>query len=524
MINKWPPIAVKICKETDVDLKFSSYKECHQCKSKLTAVVTWNTGEITKEPVLVNSKFCDECKNEKKTQLSKKYYKLYKKPNPQRYCKSCGIEVDKGKQCCSKCRAQTRITYKQNKKKLYNGLTKPEEIQYYINLASKVSSYKELHNLDTMPNKRSYSWLVKYCKPNWMVSVSEHNNRIQLEKVERDTKRVAEIRDLSYVKRIISSEHKFLHPLIVEFECTNGHTIKRPYKYIIKETKCSICSNQAKSIYKKEVKLLDIESNRNQKQNDKLNEALGRVKIVSDFIDSGEYKNYKNWTNAPIIFEYVWLRNGCGKKYLTNELKYRLDTISYFEYMYSNKCPYPTKKNHKWCKKCRKEQHIDEFRSVYICKDCSLQYRRDEYYETDKIKGREAYKNDPLVRLDSCVRTYIHSALKGKPKSRKTVDILGMSIEEFRNYVESNFENWMHWDNHGNKKGQWALQHIVPRNFATNEDEIYLINYHKNLIPMCSTENNKLQNRILNKQLNEWHVSNKPIQTIIQRNKDRIVL
>lgn len=56
-----------------------------------------------------------------------------------------------------------------------------------------------------------------------------------------------------------------------------------------------------------------------------------------------------------------------------------------------------------------------------------------------------------------------------------------------------------------------------------NENEIYLINYYKNLIPMCATANGILKNRIVKEQLNEWHNSDKAIQKIIKRNKSSII-
>jgi predicted nucleic acid-binding Zn ribbon protein len=444
-------------------------------------------------------------------------------------CKECNNPNPAGKSFCSEeCCSIYRKNYGRQKREankhlrlLYNGVSKTDEIKYYINLASKVSSYKELRNLDTMPNKRSCTWLVKYCKPDWMVSVSEHTNRVQLEKVERDTKRIAEIGELSYVKQIISSEHKVGYPLKIQFECTNGHIIKRPYTHIIKEGKCSICYTKTKSIHKKKVKLLEIESQQNQKKAGKLEECIERVKIVSDFIDSGEYKNYKNWINSPIFSEYVWLRNGYGRKYLTNELKYRLDTISYFEYISANKCPYPTKNNHKWCRKCGKERHIDEFRSVYICKDCSLQYRRDEYYEADKVQGRINYHTNPMVKLHALVKVYVNSALKGKSKSFRTKDILGMEWNEFRDYIESMFEPWMNWDNHGHGIGKWALQHIIPKTYAETEYDIYRLNYYKNLMPMDFSDNGALGDRILRYQLNEWHYDN--CSDFLDKYKDRIL-
>jgi hypothetical protein len=114
--------------------------------------------------------------------------------------------------------------------------------------------------------------------------------------------------------------------------------------------------------------------------------------------------------------------------------------------------------------------------------------------------------------------------LKGKyVKTKRTKEILGIEWDEFREYIEDRFEDWMTWDNHGQGNGKWALQHIVPRDFVISEEELYVVNYYKNFIPMCAIENGILKNRILKEQLNDWHLENKSIQQIIKRNTDRVL-
>jgi hypothetical protein len=391
---------------------------------------------------------------------------------------------------------------------LYNGLSRLDEVAYYKDLCNRVTSYKELYELDTMPHKRSYGWLVKYCKPNWAMTSDARFDKIQQDKKNSDTSKLNEVSKISYVKRIIDSEHNLRQPLKIQFECTNGHIIKRLYRIIVKQKECSFCSYESELLKNKKDRQYKLQSKTKIKHNLKLEKKLKKVSIVSEFIDSGEYKNYINWTRSPIHSEYCWLRNGAGSEYLTNELKEKIDTISYFEYMSSSNCPYPTKENHKWCRKCKVEQHVDEFRSAYICKECALKYRQDEYYEKDNIQGKVNYHTNPMVKLHTLVKVYVNSALKGKPKSFRTKDILGLEWDTFRDYIESLFEPWMNWDNHGHGVGKWALQHIIPRTFAETEDDIYRLNYYKNLMPMDFSDNGSLKDRILRYQLNEWHYDN----------------
>jgi predicted nucleic acid-binding Zn ribbon protein len=91
-------------------------------------------------------------------------------------CKVCGNPNPKGKHVCSDVCART---YSFNKSKLkreatkhlrplINGISKIDEIKYYKGLIDTVSSYIELRKADTMKHKRSYAWIIKYCKPKWI--------------------------------------------------------------------------------------------------------------------------------------------------------------------------------------------------------------------------------------------------------------------------------------------------------------------------------------------------------------------
>ena len=217
----------------------------------------------------------------------------------------------------------------------------------------------------------------------------------------------------------------------------------------------------------------------------------------------------------------MWLRNGPGKKYLTRKLKLELDRINYFVYKTGARCPYPKKKGYSWCKHCETEKTKDSFRGKNICIECGKVYRRENYYEADKIQGRINYHTNPMVKLHTLVKVYVTSALKGKPKTHRTKDILGIEWNEFRDYIEGMFEPWMTWDNHGHGRGKWALQHIIPKIYAETEDDIYRLNYYKNLMPMDFSDNGALHDRILRYQLNEWHYDN--CGDFLDKYKDRIL-
>jgi hypothetical protein len=106
--------------------------------------------------------------------------------------------------------------------------------------------------------------------------------------------------------------------------------------------------------------------------------------------------------------------------------------------------------------------------------------------------------NDNLYKLRHTIGNIIRDSLKrkGYVKEHKSIDILGCSIEEFKKYLESKFENWMNWENYGNPKDgvyeinkNWDIDHIIPLKTALSEEDIITLNNYTNLQPLCSYYN-----------------------------------
>jgi len=122
------------------------------------------------------------------------------------------------------------------------------------------------------------------------------------------------------------------------------------------------------------------------------------------------------------------------------------------------------------------------------------------------IYERERKKKDPLFKLKKLIKSKILTALKGKSHKKKnsSKDILSCSYEEFKSYLESKFEFWMNWDNHGLWNGEfnfgWDIDHIIPISSAITEDDVLKLNHYSNLQPLCSHINRYIKkNEILQK-------------------------
>lgn len=119
----------------------------------------------------------------------------------------------------------------------------------------------------------------------------------------------------------------------------------------------------------------------------------------------------------------------------------------------------------------------------------------------DKIKiTRDCYikikkETDILFVLKYKIRRTISNIItkNGYTKKSKATDILGCSFIEFKQHLESKFEPWMNWDNHGLYNGElnygWDMDHIIPMSSAKTEEDVIRLNHYTNFQPLCSYTN-----------------------------------
>tara|TARA_R110002012_G_scaffold244880_1_gene419860 strand:- start:50 stop:748 length:699 start_codon:yes stop_codon:yes gene_type:complete len=98
-------------------------------------------------------------------------------------------------------------------------------------------------------------------------------------------------------------------------------------------------------------------------------------------------------------------------------------------------------------------------------REAERKYRRDnlEKYRERKRKY-VAYRRatDPNWRLIKNLRTALCNTLQGRSKSASTMKIIGCTVEELFEHLEScsTWEPWMTRENYG--KGGWDVDHIIP--------------------------------------------------------------
>jgi hypothetical protein len=85
------------------------------------------------------------------------------------------------------------------------------------------------------------------------------------------------------------------------------------------------------------------------------------------------------------------------------------------------------------------------------------------------------------------MRNRVREALKRKGKNKHTMEYVGCTIEELRNYLEAQFKDGMNWEN----IGAWHIDHIKPcaKFDLDSEEEKHKCFHYTNLQPLWAIDN-----------------------------------
>jgi hypothetical protein len=148
-----------------------------------------------------------------------------------------------------------------------------------------------------------------------------------------------------------------------------------------------------------------------------------------------------------------------------------------------------SKENYDKIEKYRKNRYEEN-------KDILLSKQRDYHEKNKKERNRYSlrYKRnkldtDSFFKLKETLRTLIRRSFKrGKKNFIKKISseqILGCTINEFINHIESQLKEGMTIENHGD----WHLDHIIPLATARTEEEVIKLNHYTNFQPLWAAEN-----------------------------------
>ena len=130
-----------------------------------------------------------------------------------------------------------------------------------------------------------------------------------------------------------------------------------------------------------------------------------------------------------------------------------------------------------------------------------LQEYFKKYFQQNKFKVynyiNNRLKTDPQYKLSLSLRRRLRCALKGNYRSGSAVKDLGCSIEEFKKYIESKFQDGMSW-NDWNYEG-WHIDHIKPLSSfdLTDRNQLLQACHYTNLQPLWAKDNMAKSDKII---------------------------
>lgn len=165
-----------------------------------------------------------------------------------------------------------------------------------------------------------------------------------------------------------------------------------------------------------------------------------------------------------------------------------------------------SKKYYKLNKEKIKEKRLKRYyKNKKMESDYAKKYSKNKRLKLNEYRreyDKKRMEEDSVYKFVKSIRSLIFISIKdrGYTKKSKTYIILGCSFEDFKLYIESKFEDWMNWSNHGKYTGNynetWQFDHIIPMSSAQNETDVILLNHYTNFQPICSKVNNEKSNKI----------------------------
>lgn len=202
-----------------------------------------------------------------------------------------------------------------------------------------------------------------------------------------------------------------------------------------------------------------------------------------------EHKNIaKKYMHKYRIENKLELKNKQHKKYVKSKTKIIQKSKKYYQ-EHREKCIERMKKYYNKNRTKLKKQ-VKEYNKSHKEEKRKYNYK---YRKINIEKIREHHKNrlrnDIKYRLVYYLRIRILDLLRGKTKSKQTLQLLGCSVKQLQHHLESKFQSGMTWENHS--LDGWHIDHIRPcASFDLSKPEEQCKCFHyTNLQPLWAEDN-----------------------------------
>jgi hypothetical protein len=118
---------------------------------------------------------------------------------------------------------------------------------------------------------------------------------------------------------------------------------------------------------------------------------------------------------------------------------------------------------------------------------------QDKLAKQRRIRENYRSKTDILFKLKKNYRNRIYDYYRGTNRSKRSEEIIGLSWLEYKNYIESKFQEGMDWNNYG----EWHIDHIIPLSSASNQTELEKLFHYTNCQPLWAKDNLSKSDKII---------------------------
>lgn len=146
--------------------------------------------------------------------------------------------------------------------------------------------------------------------------------------------------------------------------------------------------------------------------------------------------------------------------------------------------------------KAENRDHVSEYNKKYDADNREEIQKRQTAYHVSRTK------TDPNFKLAKTLRNRYLGVLKRNRLSESSLEILGCSVECFKQWLEFRFLDDMSFENHGTV---WDLDHVVPicKFELQNEEEIRKCFHWTNFQPLYSSQNKRKCHRVTIEEIEE---------------------
>lgn len=150
-----------------------------------------------------------------------------------------------------------------------------------------------------------------------------------------------------------------------------------------------------------------------------------------------------------------------------------------------------------------KKSNEDKQKSLKRWKENTRQWHKENKDRINELRAKKRIESIDF-KLKSNLRKRLSFLLKNSltKKSEQTMDLLGCSIDFFKEYLSSKFKDGMTFENYGS----WHLDHIIPCYYFdfTNEEHRKKCFHYTNIQPLWAKDN-LIKNKRLTSDINILH-------------------